>query len=149
MNMCLQHQAYHVEEKLGRTGIWEQERSEEGRCDLGCASQSCFFFLSSIPSSFTFSRFTCLVLCIVCRYGVLVLSRFGPFLRCHAYCVQCTSEMTTKKQQPLPLCDRVEIRRLIEHGENKKDVASHFGIARSTLSMILKNKAGIRANAWK
>ncbi|XP_037520679.1 tigger transposable element-derived protein 6-like [Rhipicephalus sanguineus] len=55
--------------------------------------------------------------------------------------------MDAKKRKNLDLATKADIIRCVEAGEKKSSVAEAFGIPRSTLSTILRNKADVKAKA--
>lgn len=72
----------------------------------------------------------------------------------HSYVLgkQCSTaplEMAVVKWQNLAISAKPDIIRRVECGEKKSDVAASYSIPRSTLSMIVKNKANVRSNAVK
>lgn len=55
-----------------------------------------------------------------------------------------TMAANAKKRTTLTFAAKLEAIQRVENGEKKSSVAEAFGIPRSTLSTLLKNKGGLR-----
>lgn len=73
--------------------------------------------------------------------------RCGACLFCSRRRVAQFGAMDAKKRKNLDLSTKADIIRWVEAGEKKSSVAEAFGIPRSTLSTILRNKADVKAKA--